>query len=281
MNIVTIPSEIQLFIFGKLKVLDLVNVSETCHSLKDVARDPSLWKKLTLTYERIKNKNEACRNHVIRCSSLQEIVISGEEKVINSGKIMSVLMKAKNTLTSIILSPSFVCLSYSSIEKIGKMTQLTHLSLVSLVKERLHRPGLTEAELKCAASLAQHGLLGSVDVLVLYDVDLSPVPAEQLTALVSSVTRDLCIGEVSGCDLTSLFSSLKCRGLSINSQSLDLDREETLALVQAMESGVKEVLLSDGVELDMETLTSVRAWDRRKNWSLRVVDDDSVLLTRL
>ena len=60
MNIDTAPREIQLIIFGQLKVPDLVRLSETCHCLKDVARDPSLWKKLTLTYERIKNKTEAC-----------------------------------------------------------------------------------------------------------------------------------------------------------------------------------------------------------------------------
>ena len=51
MNIVTIPREIQLLLFGQLSVLDLVRVSQTCHRLKEVARDPSLWKKLTLTYE--------------------------------------------------------------------------------------------------------------------------------------------------------------------------------------------------------------------------------------
>jgi len=129
MSIVTTPREIQLLIFGHLRVVDLVRVSQTCHRLKDVARDPSLWKKLTLTYERIKNKNEACRNHVCRCSSLREIVITGEEKVIRSDKIMSVLMKAKNSLISINLSPSFVGLSNSSFEKIGEMTQLTHLAV--------------------------------------------------------------------------------------------------------------------------------------------------------
>jgi len=302
MIIDTAPREIQLLIFGKLKVLDLVNLSETCHSLMDVARDPSLWKKLTLTYERIKNKNEACRNHVIRCSSLQEIVISGEEKVINSGKIVSVLMKAKDTLRSISLSPSFVGLSYSSIEKIiGNMAQLTHLSSVSLVRERLNGPGPTEAELvKCAASLAQHGLLGSVDVLALWAVDLSPVPAEQLTKLVTSVTAFLYIRKVSGCDLASLFTSIKCLRLRIYKQSLT--REETLALVQAMEDGV-EIVDLDGVELDMETLTAyrgqgvcgevtlakddlaarieeLRTWARRINWSWRVYDEDWVMLTR-
>ena len=129
MSIVTAPREIQLLIFGQLRVVDLVRVSETCHHLKEVARDPSLWKKLTLSYVRSKNKNEACREHVSRCSSLMEIIITGEEKSIRSDKIMAVLMKAKDTLTSIILSPSFAGLSNSSFEKIGEMTQLTHLAV--------------------------------------------------------------------------------------------------------------------------------------------------------
>jgi len=132
MSLVTTPREIQLLIFGKLRVVDLVRLSETCHHLKDVARDPSLWKKLTLTYERIVNKNEACREHVSRCSSLREIVITGEEKVIRSDKIMSVLMEAKNTLTSINLSRTFSDLRHSFFKMLGEMTQLTHLALGEL-----------------------------------------------------------------------------------------------------------------------------------------------------
>jgi len=128
-SIVTTPREIQLLICGQLTVVDLVRLSETCHRLKDVARDPSLWRQVTLTYQKIKNNTEACRNHVSRCSSLKEISITGEEKSIRSDKIMTVVMKAKNTLTSINLSPSFAGLSNSSFEKIGEMTQLTHLAV--------------------------------------------------------------------------------------------------------------------------------------------------------
>ena len=130
MSIVTIPREIQLLIFGQLKVSDLVKVSETCHRLKDVALDPSLWRQVTLTYQKIKNNTEACRNHVSRCSSLREISITGKEKSIRSDKIMAVVTKAnKNTLTSIILSPSFTGLSNSSFERIANMTKLTHLAV--------------------------------------------------------------------------------------------------------------------------------------------------------
>lgn len=130
MSIVTAPREIQLMIFGQLEVSDLLSVSETCHRLKEVARDPSLWRQVSLTYQRVKNNNEACRNHVIRCSSIQEIFITGDEKTIRSDKIMNVVMKAnKDTLTTISLSPKFAGLSNSSFEKIEDMTNLTHIAV--------------------------------------------------------------------------------------------------------------------------------------------------------
>ena len=119
MNIVTLPREIQLMILGELKVGDLVRVSETCHQLKDVARDTFLWKNLTLTYEKIRSNNEACRNHVSRCSSLREIFIVGKKKMTRSDEIMAVVMNANDTLTSINLSPSFAELSNSSFERIA------------------------------------------------------------------------------------------------------------------------------------------------------------------
>ena len=129
MSIVTIPREVQVIIFSQLKQSDLVRVSETCHRLKDAALDPSLWKKLTMSYEQIKSNNKACRNKVSQCPSLREIFITGEEEVIRSDKIMAVLVKAKDTLTSINLSPSFAGLSWSSFQRIRAMTKLTHLAL--------------------------------------------------------------------------------------------------------------------------------------------------------
>ena len=128
MSIVTTPREIQLLIFGQLRVPDLVRLSETCHRLKEVARDPFLWKKLTLTYDMIKNKNEACRNHVSRCSILREIDITGHRSVIRSDQIMTVVMKAKNSLTSINITPR-LGLSNSSFAKIGKIAHLNHLAV--------------------------------------------------------------------------------------------------------------------------------------------------------
>ena len=129
MSIVTTPREVLVTIFGYLKQSDLVRIAKTCHLLNDVVSDPTLWKKLTLTYEKIQSKNEACRNHVSRCSKLQEIFIAGQLKVIKSDEIMAVVMKANDTLTSINISQNYAGLNNSSFEKIGDMTQLTHLAV--------------------------------------------------------------------------------------------------------------------------------------------------------
>ena len=150
------------------------------------------------------------------------------------------------------------------------------------------------------ASLVHHGLLISVDTVWLYNVDLSPVPAQHLASLASCVTRYLSIQKVSGCDLVSLLSSLKCQQLNITSQSLG--RVETQALVQAMESGVKRVWLG-GKTLDMETLaeysgqkvcrmvgliddTAARyrgelvTWARSRNWRVDTYKDWRCIVKR-
>ena len=108
-------------------------------------------------------------------------------------------------------------------------------------------------EFICSASLAHHGLLGSVSQMKLFETDLSPVPAKHLASLASCVTGLTLIRNVSGGDLVSLMTSLKCEQLVINNQSLG--KEETRALVQAMESGVENVVLGGEVTLDMEALT--------------------------
>ena len=172
------------------------------------------------------------------------------------------------------------------LERKGILDSVLINNLTERVRERIGVYGTTEAELKCGASLALHGLLGPLDKLVLADVDLSRFPAEQLTSLVSSVTISLQIIRVIGSALLSLLRSLKCKFyLCIGHQSLN--GEETQALVQAMESRVENVFLHDA-QLDMEALTSysghgkcrgltlwgidravkrrVSTWARSKNW---------------
>ena len=135
MNILTIPKELQFHILGFLPVPDRLRVSETCHLLKDVVRDPSLWKKLALRDLIIWDKNKACRDHVARCSSLKELVIFSPHSLqgrirsdmIPSDKIMNVVMEAKRSIKT--LSIANFKLSNSSFKQIGQLTHLTKLDI--------------------------------------------------------------------------------------------------------------------------------------------------------
>ena len=154
--------------------------------------------------------------------------------------------------------------------------------------------------LVCAASLAHHGLLSSVHELTLRDVDLSPVAAQHMASLTSCVTSSLYIENISGYEMVSLLTNLKCEELVINDQILE--SEETQALVRSMESGVEKVGLEFGVTLDIEALTEysgqgrcrgmelevstdtaaryseeLRTWAKSRNWRLEY-DEDNVLL---
>ena len=151
------------------------------------------------------------------------------------------------------------------------------------------------SNLMCAASLAHHGLLGSrISALGLCDVDVSPVPPQHLASLTSCVKADLHIINVSGCDLVSILSSVNCHILDIRSQNLG--KEETQALVQAMESSVAWVELSGEVNLSEYSGQGVcrymrlwgdpaarykeemKTWARSRNWSEGYCEDVENLL---
>ena len=105
----------------------------------------------------------------------------------------------------------------------------------------------------CGASLAYHGLLGFLSYgLWLEDKDLTLLPPEHWASLVSCVKEQLCIRNASGRDLVPILDSVKCRDLNIKSQNLN--KEETQALVQAMETRVERVILRD-VTLEIRALT--------------------------
>ena len=128
------------------------------------------------------------------------------------------------------------------------------MSFAARVRKQLNYPKM----MSCAASLAYHGLLGQAEentCLVLKNVDLTSVPSEHLAALATWVTSTcrVSIQKVKGIGLTSLLNSLRCGHLLITFQSLY--REETLGLVQALESSVEGVQL-ESVTLDMETMVT-------------------------
>ena len=126
-------------------------------------------------------------------------------------------------------------------------------NMVKRVQEMINTYPSNLLEITLAANLAYHGVLESVERLVLSNVDLTSVPAEHLASLVSIVMGRVTIDIVSGCGLVNILDSVESEMLAISRQSLDI--EETQALVQAMESGVEKMLLYEGVTLDIRVLT--------------------------
>lgn len=135
--ILTIPKELQLHIIGLLRVPDRLRLSETCHSLKDLVRDLTLWKQLVLCYKRIRDNTEECRDHVARCSKLRDLYIcscilpwnntENYEGRVRSDKIMNVVTKAKSSIQT--LTVRKFRLSNSSFKQLSQLTQLTHLNI--------------------------------------------------------------------------------------------------------------------------------------------------------
>ena len=146
----------------------------------------------------------------------------------------------------------------------------------------------------CAAGLAHHGLLGSVSYLNLHDVDLSSVSAKHLASLASCVYQGVSFEKVCGNMVSFLDGLQKCERLCIST----LGREETQALVRAMETSVYKVCLEgdNGVDIEDFILYSgggycqeiscsrnqefssksedaLRSWAKTKNW--RVSTDGS------
>ena len=107
-------------------------------------------------------------------------------------------------------------------------------------------------EITAAASLAYHGLLGSVEKMLLQDVDLASVPTEHLASLASCATSNVVIWNVGNLDIISFLGSLKCEQLIIS--RLSLSSEEIQELVRAMETRVERVKVRV-VSLDITALT--------------------------
>ena len=127
----------------------------------------------------------------------------------------------------------------------------------------IHPRYLKERDLqaiRCAACLADKGILGSVDELCLWDADLSFIPAQHLSALTSSVMKAVSIDNVRGCDIVNILENVKCPKLHTIRQRFG--SVETSALVQAMESRVEHVVMEifvmqndESLPLDIAALT--------------------------
>ena len=103
-------------------------------------------------------------------------------------------------------------------------------------------------QLRCAAALATHGYITEVKQLLLCDLDISLVPAEDMANLVKCVSDRVHMNYVSG-DLSPVLNNIKCRELEIGNRRLST--ADTQHLVNAMEE-VKVTYLHGRLSLDME-----------------------------
>ena len=128
-NLTNLPDEVLLMIFSFLSKSDLVSLSQTCQGLKHVARDPSLWTELILKYEAIRKSTWACRELVSRCTKLKHLtIIERVRPDIDNAKVMSVVVKRKDTLTYLKIDND-KGLSNSAMTQLSKMTNLRHLAM--------------------------------------------------------------------------------------------------------------------------------------------------------
>ena len=150
------------------------------------------------------------------------------------------------------------------------------------------------SKLVCGASMVHNDLLDfdswmNPVILRLQNIDLSPVPIEHLESLADCVTGNVWIENVSGCQqIVSILKHIYCVS-DLWSSNQSLGKEETQALVQAMESGVGDVELLRDVTLDIKAFTEysgqgfwrevtlrnntvakyreeLRTWERTRNW---------------
>ena len=121
----------------------------------------------------------------------------------------------------------------------------------SQVAEDLGRgPSVSLSVVQCGAALATLGHITQVLGLLLRDLDISPVPAEDLSSLVKC-SDAVIIDRVTG-DLSPVLSSFD--GLSLAIANMSLSTADTQQLVAAMDTRVEWVRLGGDVTLDMDTL---------------------------
>ena len=175
--------------------------------------------------------------------------------------------------------------------------------MIESLVERIELDNPSLLEITTGASLAHHGLLGSVEEMWLDYKDLSSVPAEHLASLAACVKWRVFIRTVSNTDLTSFLDSCKSKVLLIQNQSLCT--EETRAVVRAMANVEKVALEFRGeVTLDISTLVTyggrgnckevvfgnntawaanyreeVRRWAQRISWKV-TCDNSNVIIIR-
>ena len=124
-----LSEEMALFILSYLPQKDLVKVSLVSRKFRDLSRDDSLWTELNLDYEDIKRKTEGCRKLVERCKKLASLNISNKLDNWNRLNIMTVVVRARESLKSLEIHSSMQTWTPAAMGKLGGLKNLTSLTM--------------------------------------------------------------------------------------------------------------------------------------------------------
>ena len=123
-----LSDEIVLLVFSQLPKQDLVTVSLVNKRFRELSRDDSLWTELTLDHADIKQSVVSCRKLVERCKNLASLKITNnaeDQRILN---IMSVVIRAKDSLRSLEVDSSLKKWTDADMTKLGMMKGLKNIS---------------------------------------------------------------------------------------------------------------------------------------------------------
>ena len=124
-----LPDELWMIIFRHLTPKELASVSMTCRSLHTLCQDPSLWTHITIDWQSIKNKTQSSEMLMSRSEKLSHLTITNRTfEQVNSPLIMSVVKKAKDSVTHLVLTPE-IALGNTALSKVTSLTNLVCLEL--------------------------------------------------------------------------------------------------------------------------------------------------------
>ena len=139
-----LSDEMVLSILRLLSKEDLGKVSLLNKKFRDLSRDNSLWTELTLDYQDIKQNAESCRKLVERCKKLASLKITNRSHIPNSLNIMTVVIRAKDSLTSLDVDSSLQNWTYAAMDELGLMKGLKNISFTFNARYPQHPQGLSK-----------------------------------------------------------------------------------------------------------------------------------------
>ena len=123
-----LSNEVILFILRLLPQKDIVTISMINKRFRDLSRDASLWKELTLDHADIKRTADSCRKLVERCKKLETLKITNKSRDSRPLNIMSVVIRAKDSLRSLDVDNSLDKWTDAAMTKLGQMKGLKNIS---------------------------------------------------------------------------------------------------------------------------------------------------------